>query len=173
VRLPLRLAIAALALIVVAPACSGDEDKPVVAEISTTTDPASAADMEPEPPPLPAADIASGLETAVTAADFCKVLAAMDVAMPDPADRAGATSVYRALATSVAATRPFVPAELRTAWETVVVGTSAAADAVEAHDGDVADPEVEAALTSAAMVQALQSVERYQLTTCPAPPPSS
>ena len=35
--------------------------------------------------------------------------------------------------------------------------------------GDVSDPELDAALTSTAMVEALESVERYQITSCPPP----
>jgi len=77
--------------------------------------------------------------------------------------------VYRALAAATRSARPFVPKELRTPWEDVVVGTDEAATAIEDHDGDVSDPELDAALTSTAMVEALESVERYQITSCPPP----
>lgn len=172
--MPARQAIVALLLgvVVVVPACSSDNTLPTVAQVSTTTDPKAAADILPAPTPLPSAAIVTGLEQAVEQADFCAVLTAIDAAEPAASDRPGVIRVYRALATATRASRTFLPKDspdLRSDWEVVVTGTATAADAAEAHDGDISDPEVEAALESNAMVDAIQTVERYQLQHCPPP----
>lgn len=167
--LRLGVSVALVVAVVLAAGCTDEGAKPTVAEVSTTTDPTLAADLEPEPAPLDAEVIVAGLDVAVAAADFCALLSAIDASPPDPDDGAGAVAVYEALAAATAGARPFVPAELRLRWEDVVVGTEAAAVAVAEHDGEVADPEVEVALTSRAMVEALQAVERYQATSCPPP----
>lgn len=168
---PVRSIVVAIVVVVAGVGCSDGDPKPTVAEVPTTTNPALAADLEPTPAPLSAEQIVVGLETAVGAADFCALLRAIDTAEPDPDDRDGATDVYRSLAAATRSARPFVPKELRTPWEDVVVGTDEAATAIEDHDGDVSDPELDAALTSTAMVEALESVERYQITSCPPPVP--
>jgi hypothetical protein len=150
-------------------ACSNGEDLPTVAASPTTTDPAAARDLEPAAPPKEPAEIVDGLRSARESADFCAVLVAIDVAEPDADDRGGAIDVYRELATTTAGARAFLPAELRSDWEVVVTGTADAAAALEAHDGDLSDPDVEMALTRTAMVDAIRNVERYQLTSCPPP----
>ena len=148
---------------------AASEDPAQVSELLRRLECDESERMPAESDPLSAEQIVVGLEAAVGAADFCGLLRAIDAAEPDPDDRDGATDVYRALAAATRSARPFVPKELRTPWEDIVVGTDEAATAIEEHDGDVSDPELDAALTSTAMVEALESVERYQITSCPPP----
>lgn len=168
-RRAVRSVALAAVLVVVGAGCSNDDTLPTVAERPTTTDPAAAADLEPAAPPRSAQVIVGDLEAAVAARDVCAVLDAIDDAEPDPDDRAGDISVYRALSAATKASRAFVPAQLRSDWEVIVAGTELASKALDDHDGDLTDPEVEAALTSTDMVDAIRNVERYQFTACPPP----
>ena len=146
--------------------CSNAEKLPTVAEVPTTTNPALAADLLPTPSPLPAAEIVDALRSAVDAGDFCALLGAIDLAEPDASDPSGATDVYESLATATEDARSFLPADLRTDWEVIVDGVTAAADALASHNGDLRDADVERALTSSAMVSATLNIERYQLKQC-------
>lgn len=150
---------------------SPTEELPELAEVTTTTNPDAALDLEPPPSPDPAPDVAERLVEAAAGDDFCAMVAAIDATAPDADDRAGAVIVYDALAAATADARGIVPAELREPWEDIVAGTSAAAAALRASGGDLGDPDVTAALESRTMVIAAQEVERYQIQQCPPPVP--
>lgn len=151
--------------------CTTDDGlTPTVAEIPTTTDPDLASDLIPPTPPPAPAEVVAALDAAARGTDVCALLAAIDVAAPDRDDPNGAVEVYRALAEATAQFEASAPEDLRPAWKVLVASTEEAAVALADHNGNLDDPEVEAALTNDAMVGAAETLEGYRHRSCPPPP---
>lgn len=129
--------------------------------------------MMPTPAARPAAEIVGLLENAVRDRNFCSLLGAVDLQEPAVKPTAGVVDVYRALAGATAAARGFVPDELTTWWQAVIETTASVAKIVENNGGNRTDPDVDAAFNQEAFTDAMAVVERYEMTSCPAPSPTN
>lgn len=151
--------------LVAVPACSddgGDEPVPVT---TTTTPPDPSATTSTVRGQTPA-EISSALDAAVSARDFCRVVAALDAAVPDATDGAQVIEVYDTIAEATERTTPFVPAELRDAWEEVTVSTRRGAAAARRADGNLEDPILRAPFTANAFDAAMTIVEAWADRNC-------
>ena len=127
---------------------------------------ATSPDMAPTSAPLPAGEIVAKLVAAQRARDLCALLAAVQIAQPNPTEPKGALAVYAALDSAVVAMKPSVPAELVEPWTDFGSATSDGLTALRAARGNMGDPEFRAAFRRTASVRATELLERYQRTNC-------
>lgn len=161
-----RVVGAGLLLIVVGGVgCAADKAIDDGGEVTTTAPGRGPEIMEPEP--APSADaVVKALETAAAGDDFCSLIDAFNLALPDAADPAGAIRVYDALAAAAREARRIVPSELESTWPEMELGTEEGAAAVRSADGDLNDSRVRAVFQTTTMRRVSEAVERYQYKTC-------
>ncbi len=133
----------AAAVLVVLPACSGGDDGDIVYS-TTTLDPSATTLPLGAPParPISLGEFTTLLDDAVAAGDPCGLMEIIDFQRPDVSDPDDAIDAYKALADATSAAKAFVPAELRSAWGTIVEVTQAASASLAVAGGDVTDPSV-------------------------------
>ncbi|NLA35361.1 MAG: hypothetical protein GX868_06700 [Actinobacteria bacterium] len=155
--------------VLVAGACSGDDEPLSDAQMPTTTAPDANVGLE-KSPVVDVSEALSAIGIAETSDDFCDVAKALGAPLPTTSSPAVA-EVYQRLAQLVESSTALVPdddafATFAQDWVNLGDALDTAAEAIDIAEGNISDPVFVAALRGDKATTAAETVERFRTERC-------